>query len=426
MCNFLEAFVKFRVTGVSGNGRFIVFESTGNVATESPRNSDFNREIFLFDYAQRRIFQITDTKSLLKDTALAVTFDNIKVDIVNSRPNISNMPDSGNNYWITFSSNATYAYPGNGTIPPIVSTSNPGSFDANSFTNAMGANNLVNDGNTEIWMYQVPLVSAADLSQGIELPVTNLSAGTFTQVTNTVPSVLPAPATTTTLAVIANDNRDVSINDNGNYLSFTSNRNLVSSVGNGSPENNDEIFTYVRNSNALGQVTRTLRGTVTAPIFSLNSTISGNGLRVAFICNGDNPIVAMTGGSNSDRNLEIFYSDLDSTGTPTGTKKQVTTTTRANPGDIVNTLNFGRRMSRDGRFIAFDSFANLDATGAGTSTNATSFALYLFDTNPPLVGSPPAPGPARLVREAMPTAGRQAAMSTTFRAFRIMTVQASR
>ena len=51
--------------GMSGDGRFVVFESRGNVATVNPRNEDGNVEVFLFDYAQRRIFQITDTKSVL-------------------------------------------------------------------------------------------------------------------------------------------------------------------------------------------------------------------------------------------------------------------------------------------------------------------------------------------------------------------------
>jgi len=56
--------------GISADGRFIVFESRGDIATENPRNADGNREIFLFDYAQRRIFQITDTKSVLYDTSV--------------------------------------------------------------------------------------------------------------------------------------------------------------------------------------------------------------------------------------------------------------------------------------------------------------------------------------------------------------------
>ena len=40
---------------ISGDGRFVVFESSGNVATENPRNDDGNTEIFLFDFAQRRL-----------------------------------------------------------------------------------------------------------------------------------------------------------------------------------------------------------------------------------------------------------------------------------------------------------------------------------------------------------------------------------
>src|SRR5688572_20586478 len=65
---------------ISANGRFVVFESNGDVATEkiptrnpdgtvnpnARNNEDGNREIFLVDYAQRRIFQITNTKNVPK------------------------------------------------------------------------------------------------------------------------------------------------------------------------------------------------------------------------------------------------------------------------------------------------------------------------------------------------------------------------
>ena len=174
--------------GISGNGRFVVFESRGNLATENPRNADNNREIFLFDYAQRRIFQITDTKSYLIDIAKAPTFDNIRVEIANIRPVISN-----DGRWIAFGSNATIAFPGTATLPPIISETNPGNFDANSFTvrttnPTAETNSLTQDGNLEIWLYQVPAVAPADLTTGEELPVTNLSAGSFTRVTNTPPS----------------------------------------------------------------------------------------------------------------------------------------------------------------------------------------------------------------------------------------------
>jgi len=51
---------------ISANGRFVVFESNGNLATQNPSNADGNREIFLADYAQRRIFQLTNTKKRSK------------------------------------------------------------------------------------------------------------------------------------------------------------------------------------------------------------------------------------------------------------------------------------------------------------------------------------------------------------------------
>src|SRR5919205_3651957 len=56
-------------TDISANGRFVVFESSADPATlkpgqtaasKSPRNTDGNTEIFLYDYAQRRVFQLTN------------------------------------------------------------------------------------------------------------------------------------------------------------------------------------------------------------------------------------------------------------------------------------------------------------------------------------------------------------------------------
>ncbi len=384
--------------GISGDGRFVVFESAGNMATENPRNADGSREIFLFDYAQRRIFQITDTKSLLKDTTKAPTFDNIKVEMVSIRPVISN-----DGKWIAFSSNATCAYPGNPTatppIPPIVSTTNPGSFDPNvtpaasnpciTGTSPNQINNLVNDGNTEMWFYQVPTIApVADLSTGEEIPVGDLSTGTFTRVTNTTPSRLPVPGTASTLPIVADDNHDSSIDDTGSAISFTSNRNLVpclttptATCGNNFPSfDNDEIFSFVRGTSVLTQITATPRGTISNPIYNANSTITNlttGGWRVVFLSNGNNPIVGMTG-SNADNNEEIFYVDLDSAGAVGATKKQVTTTARTNPGDVVNVFTYGRRMSRDGRYIALDSYADLASEHSGT--NQAGFATFIYDT----------------------------------------------
>jgi hypothetical protein len=133
------------VSGMSGDGRFVVFESNANVATENPRNADGNREVFLFDYAQSRIFQITNTKSLLKDQTMNPIFSNTKVEIVNVRPVISNGADNDGFRWIAFSSNATTS------TPAAPNATNPGNFDANSFNVTMGdttTNPLTSDGNT--------------------------------------------------------------------------------------------------------------------------------------------------------------------------------------------------------------------------------------------------------------------------------------
>src|SRR4029079_9989219 len=54
---------------VTAHGRFVVFESNGNVATQNANNADGNREIFLIDYAQRRIFQLTNTNNVQKPPA---------------------------------------------------------------------------------------------------------------------------------------------------------------------------------------------------------------------------------------------------------------------------------------------------------------------------------------------------------------------
>ncbi len=362
--------------GISGDGRFVVFESTGNLATVNPRNTDGNREIFIFDYAQRRIFQITNTTSLRANTANPFTQANIRVSIVNIRPVISN-----DGRWIAFGSNATTA-----TAATPTNSTNPGNFNAESFNPVPPAttpeNPLVTDGNTEMWLYEIPVAPPADLSSGAEIPLTDLSGGAFTRVTNTAPSRLPTAGTATNPPIVADDNRDASITDNGNVIAFVSNRDLQPDpvFGNGAPNNNDEIFTYVRSNATTNQITVTTRGTIVDPNYNQNPSISGLGTRVAFFSNANNPIRQMTGDANADRNVEIFYADLDGTTggtTPTSVKRQVTSTTRVNPGDIVNILDLGKRISRDGRYIAFDSYADL--AGEHSGANQPGFALFVFD-----------------------------------------------
>src|SRR5262245_38412497 len=223
---------------MSGDGRFVVFESRGNIATENPRNSDNNVEVFLWDYAQRRIFQITNTKSALTNFFGDSLPSNIRVEILNRRPMISN-----DGRWIAFASNAASTPPG--TPCPAGVGTNPGNFDGNACTDPVPTptpsgspsptptpsstpnnNALITDANTEIWLYQIPSVAPADLTSGEELPVTDLSAGTFTRVTNTPASRPPVPANGSVGAFIADDNHDPSISDHGEAVSFASTRDI--------------------------------------------------------------------------------------------------------------------------------------------------------------------------------------------------------
>ena len=115
-----------------------------------------------------------------------------------------------------------------------------------------------------------PMLRRLIFLQGLELQFTDLNAGTFIQATNTIPSRTAVAGTNTTAPVIADDNRNAAINDNGGYIAFMSNRDLKpcaitpvptdGTCGNASPGvNNDEIFLAVLNGNQvnLNQITAT-------------------------------------------------------------------------------------------------------------------------------------------------------------------------
>jgi hypothetical protein len=338
---------------ISGNGRFVVVVSTGDIATKepgfglNPSNSDANREIFLVDYAQRRIFQITNTRHALKDQNGSTTDrNNIQVEIVNYKPVISN-----NGRWIAFGSNATLS----GTAL------NPGNFNGNTHSAA-----LASDANSEIFLYQLPAFTDVDLSSGADAPFVNLSNGTFIRLTDTPASVRPRPGSSTAFPVTADDNREPSINNDGSLVAFVSTRDLVSGHNAESPAN-PEIFIFNRVTGGTAQVTET-QGLFT---FNENPSISGDppspGTVVAFISNGN------ITGNNNDLNSEVHYARYD--GAAATGITQVTQTTPSSATPIVNVMNPGRRLSRNGNLITFESTANLATDGAIQST----FAIFVYD-----------------------------------------------
>ena len=369
---------------ISANGRFVVFESNGNLDTQNPRNADGNREIFIIDYAQRRIFQLTNTKNVQKPAASPTPTPTptptpsptatptpvpiptppdlslVKIEISNNRPMISLEPalvSGKRTYMIVFSSNAP----------------NPGNFDGTDSA-ALDA-----DGNQEIWIYQLPEVDDNfDLTSGDDIPftsATDLTLGTFRQVTDTTPSrplrtgVLPPDA--------VDDNRDATISDDGNTLAFISTRNLVPAVGNA--DFNPELFLcrttngFAAGSNTFTQGTNTQDTTPgISNTLQQNPSLSADGSIVAFLSR------ANLAASNDDKNPEIYVADF--TGSALSNIRQITKTkndTGNNSGVTVNLLSPGRRLSRDGKFVVYESRAEDPA--ANTGTNASFLAVFVSD-----------------------------------------------
>lgn len=402
------------VRDISGDGRFVVFESNGDLATQGRtdtigvngqvvstgrNNADGNIEIFLFDYAQRRIFQLTNTKAALTDLTLSGTLQsNIRVSVANTRPVISN-----DGRWIAFASNA---------VSTIAGNTNPGFFDGNLIQTVNNAATrttalaLEADGNFELWMYQIPIIApVGDLSSGAEIPFTDLAGGAFLQATSTTADLPPLPGTAIQAPIIRDSNTSPSITDDGTSVAFVSDRDLIAT---NNTEKNREIYVFRRTSATAGtiaQVTKTAAGTIIDQIYNINPAIAGNGSRVTFSSTAENPVDGATGGSNADINLEIFYANLDANGAPTGTaavrQKQLTVTTRTAPEQTVNLSPYGRRISRDGRFIAFESLS--DNPGSG-GTLQLGYALFVFDASPP-VTTPATPNIRQFASQSFADAG---------------------
>ena len=348
---------------MSGDGRFVVIESTGDIATEkngARNNADGNREIFLYDYAQRRIFQITNTTSARVDTtkpALSSTnpndFSNVKVEVSNNHPVISN-----NGRWIAFSSNA------------VLTTASQGTFDGDANSAALAA-----DGNQEIYIYFIPQTTSVNLSNGADAPFVDLTTGEFTQITNTPASRLPVAGTSSSAPFVAFDNRDATMSDNGAIVAFVSTRDLFTG---GNADANPEIFIFKRNTaSPLTGVTTQLTNTTGLLTFNENPSLSGSGAAIAFISNAN--ISAGGSSNNSDGNSEVYLGSINTSSGAGTITRQVTNTKAPSPGIGINFLSPGRRMSRDGNFIALESLADL--SGDSSIKNQTTVFIYNVSAN---------------------------------------------
>ncbi|MBA2525767.1 MAG: PD40 domain-containing protein [Pyrinomonadaceae bacterium] len=368
--------VGFRTTAndITANGRLVVFESNGNLATdrsEARNNSDGNREIFIADYAQRRIFQITNTKNVPKPSASPTPTPSpapsptptpsptpadptqIQIEISNNRPMISLEPAlSASNqrvYTIVFSSNAP---------------------DPSNFSGVDTGGALAADGNQEIWVYQVPAIADVDLTSGANLPMVTLSGGVFTRITDTPATLLPTPGATGVAPQVADDNRDATISDDGNRIVFVSTGNLVPSVGNA--DRNPELFFFNRQTSAFAQatITQSTGGVRPFSVFQQNPSLSSDGSVVAFLSTAN--LAGNNDDGNGRGNLEIYVANYN--GAAISNVRQATRT--RDETRLVNSLHPGRRLSRDGSLIALESLAA--DPKANSSTNEGAHAIFVY------------------------------------------------
>jgi len=359
------------VGGISGNGRFLVFESTGNLANVEADNADGNREIFLYDYAQRRIFQITRTTSARVSTennrpaidpAAPMNFSNVDVEVSNNRPVISR-----DGRWIAFSSNAA----------------TPFSYDGDADRAALRA-----DGNQEIFLYQIPTVADVDLRSGVDPGFINLRQNAFVRVTNTPASRLPQAGTATSAPQVADDNRSAQLNDRATRVVFTSTRNPATVNGRTNADANPEIFVWNRPAELTGAGTFSqITNTSGAFSFNDNPSISGDTTDggaeiassvIAFVSNATSMTDANNANAaaaNADANAEIFVTTFN--GATDAGIRQATRTRRSNLSDIVNLLNPGPRLSRNGNLLAFESVAT--DPRADTATNQEVRGLFIYN-----------------------------------------------
>jgi uncharacterized protein (TIGR03437 family) len=176
----------------------------------------------------------------------------------------------------------------------------------------------------------------------------------------------------------------MTISDDGNTLAFISTRDLVPAVGN--LDKNPELFFcrttngFAAGSNTFAQGTNTQDLVISPRTFTrvtANPSLSFNGNIVAFVSTAD------LAGSNNDvnghGNAEVYAADFTGSGLTnirqiTKTKEE---TSGPNVGVTLNLFSPGRRLSRDGKFVAYDTRAENPAANDGT--NAAFIAPFVSD-----------------------------------------------
>lgn len=149
-----------------------------------------------------------------------------------------------------------------------------------------------------------------------------------------------------------------SISEDGRFVSFVSYaKNLVPGDTNGAPD----IFVHDPQTGETRRVSVSTQG-VGGNDASSDAKISGNGRFVAFFSEASNLVPGDT-----NRVGDLFVHDLQ-----TGTTTRVSTRTGGAEGDRVS---YDARISRDGRYVTFDS----DATNLVEGDNNNATDIYVHD-----------------------------------------------
>ena len=243
------------------------------------------------------------------------------------------------------------------------------------------------DANSEVWIYRVPPVTDVDLTLGADLPLNPLDTGTFHFVTSTPASRLPTPGSISASPFFADDNREATISDDGRIIAFISTRNPRGLTGNA--DANPELYLFTINDTGTTNLSL-LAGTIRQAtdtkdavpgigfIFQSNPSLSSDGSIVSFISSANNFAMNTSGSpnlSNPDNNAEVFYAET------VGTIAFHQVTRTLNNITTANLLSPGRRLSRDGKLIAFESKASDPKSGAAPTSQIFGTFVYTIATD---------------------------------------------
>ena len=206
------------------------------------------------------------------------------------------------------------------------------------------------------------------------------------------------------------DSRNISINDDGSIVAFTSiAKNLVNGViANDVNAQGEDVFAYDRNANTLTLVTRKA-GAITSATLPNGGTFGGRSLSRPVVAGASKTIVYANDAidlvlRDSNEKNDIFAFDLTTSANTLLTKVQSNQTSGTGVGN--STLQSAGSVSRDGRYAVFTSVVNSLVANDG---NAAA-DIFIRDTTLPITD----PGALKLVSRTVAGASGNQASSQPF------------